>query len=195
MRGGWVRNGLGLDGAEPTEDAVVWWLQASSKHCDLRIPHLGDGGLKAFAGTTTWADPRLTWHPELELNPNFSEDIGVITWDGVDLMETGTFTEDGRETTYVERWQRLPGSGGDSYALSSDTGRIVRTGSYALTIIDRRKHGGPFAALAWTSTGHAWSVAHRWPADAVAPPPPLELSVDADSVRLEDGTDWVIDER
>jgi hypothetical protein len=195
MRGGWVRNGITLDGGEEAEDSVVWWLQAPSKHCDLRLPFGGSDGLMAFAGTTSWAAPRLTWNPELELNPSIFEDVGVISWDGPDLMEAGVFYEDGREITYVERWQRLPGSEQDLLALRNDTGRIVRAGSYALSIIDDRPDDGAFAAVAWTLSENEWSIDHRWPADAVAPAPPLFIPPDTEAVVLDDGEEWIIDER
>src|SRR6266700_1376242 len=93
MTGGWVRDGIAIDGAEPVENALVWWLQAPSKHCDLRVPVGITGGadsVMSFAGTTTWADPSLTWHPEIELNPSAFEDVGFVAWDGADLMEAGT---------------------------------------------------------------------------------------------------------
>ena len=194
MHGGWVRQGISLDGVDQAENTVVWWLQAPSKHCDLRVPYLDGDGLMAFAGTTTWADPRLSWHPELELNPSIVDDVGVITWDGPDMIETGLCYQDGREVTYVERWQRLPSSQDELFALSTDTGRLVRAGSYALSIVDDRPNGGAFAAVAWTLTKNEWSVDHRWPADAVAPTPPLFIPAEGGSVVLDDGTEWIIDE-
>ena len=195
LRGGWVRRSISLDGRDEATDTLVWWLQAPSKHCDLRIPPAGRDGLMAFAGTTTWAEPRLTWHPELELIPSCFEDSGVITWDGADMIETGVCQEDGRQLSYVERWQRLPGSQRDQFALSTGTGRMVRAGGYALSIIDDRPDGGSFAAVAWTLTGGEWSAAHRWPVDAVSPAPPLRLPARRAVVVLDDGTEWTIDER
>ena len=194
MTGGWVRNGISLDDAEPVENALVWWLQAPSKHCDLRLPLDGDDGLMSFAGTTTWAEPCLTWIPEIELDPSIFTDIGAISWDGADLMEAGVFVDGDRAVSYVERWQRLPGSDAELLALSCPTGRLVRTGPYALTITDQRAHGGRFAAVAWTLAGGQWTVSHCWPPAATAPAPPLTVDDDAVVIVLSDGTQWTIDE-
>ncbi|SOD74827.1 hypothetical protein SAMN05892883_4020 [Jatrophihabitans sp. GAS493] len=199
LTGGWVRNGIAIDGADPIETTVVWWLQAPSKHCDLRVPQVGTEGVMSFAGTTTWDDPVLTWHPEIELDPSIFEDIGVISWDGEDMMETGSFAEGGRDVSYVERWQRLPGSEGEQWALSCANGRLVRTGSYALTIVDARPEGGGFAAVAWTLGGGTdgiagWAPHHSWPAQATLPPPPITIADGETSVLLADGILWNIDE-
>ena len=86
--GGWVRASISLDGAEPFEDTLVWWLQSTSKHADLRLP-LVEGEVISFAGTTTWEAPSLTWIPDLELVPNEFPDTGVVSWDGDDLLEAG----------------------------------------------------------------------------------------------------------
>lgn len=192
MTGGWMRNGIAIDGAEPTEPALVWWLQAPSLHADLRIPLEGEDGLMAFAGTTSWSDPALTWTPALELDPSAFEDIGVITWDGADMMEAGSFADGAREVSYVERWQRLPGSDGELLALSTDRGRLVRTGDYALTIVDDRPIGGAFAAVAWVLRD-GWVIDHRWPADAELPPP-VDVAPGSDAVVLADGRTWAVDE-
>jgi hypothetical protein len=204
MRGGWIRNGIAVDGGPEAEDTLVWWLQAPSMHCDLRVPYVGEDGVMSFAGTTTYAGtadaPTLTWHPEVELNPSIFEDIGQITWDGADMIETGVYYDDDREIGYIERWQRLPGSDGEFLALSCVGGRLVRSGSYALTLLDRRPAGGTFAAVAWTLVEDAWVLDHCWPPGALAPPPPLllpdpGLPSDAATVRLDDDTIWTIEER
>lgn len=195
LTGGWVRHGMAVDGGEPTEPAVVWWLQAPSAHCDLRVPHEGTDGLMAFAGTTTWAEPALTWTPALELDPSAFEDVGVVSWDGPDLMEAGSWTDDGREVPYVERWRRLPGSEGAQWALSCDVGRLVRTGRYALTLLDERAAGGPFSAVAWVLAEHGWVVDHELPGSAALPPPPLSVPAGAAEVVLGDGRAWAVDEQ
>lgn len=193
--GGWVRASMSLDGAEPFEDTVVWWLQSTSKHVDLRLP-LVEGEVISFAGTTTWEAPSLTWVPDLELVPNEFPDTGVVSWDGDDLLEAGTFIVDGSEVGYVERWQRLPDTSGPLQALSRPGGRLVRTGSLALTVLDERDSGGVFNVIAWRLAEGAWTADHCWPPDASAPPPPspaVELEAGA-SIVLDDGATWTVDE-
>jgi hypothetical protein len=196
MTGAWLRVSISLDGAAPGEESLVWWLQAPTRHCDLRVPlEPGSGvGVMCFAGTTSWADQSLTWTPDLELDPSIDEDIGVITWDGDDMLEAGTFDDNGRIVSYVERWRRLPDGDGIQLALSSPGGRLVRTGPYALTIVDERPAGGSFAAVAWTLQDGGWTVDHSWPAGATAPAPPSAITDGDPTVLLDDGTEWIIDE-
>lgn len=193
MTGGWVRNGIALDGAAPLEDSLVWWLQAPTRHVDLRLPRQGTQAVTCFAGITTWAAPSLTWTPDLQLEVSDAVDTGVCTWDGADLLEAGSFLSGGREVGYVERWQRLPGSDGELLALSTAHGRLVRTGDYALTVLDDRGCGGAFVCVAWSREGSSWSVHHSWPAGALAPAPPAYVG-DAAAVALEDGRTWIVDE-
>ena len=193
--GGWVRASMSLDGAAPFEDTLVWWLQSSTKHVDLRVP-IEAGEVISFAGTTTWEAPSLTWVPELQLVPSEFPDTGIVSWDGEDLLEAGTFLIDGAEVGYLERWQRLPQTSGPLQALSRPGGRLVRTGVLALSVVDERDCGGVFNAVAWRLSGDAWTLDHCWPADASAPKPPrpaAELAA-GDTVALDDGADWVVDE-
>ena len=195
VTGGWIRASMSLDGGEPFEDTLVWWLQSSTRHVDLRVPH-ADGEVISFAGTTTWAAPSLTWVPDLQLVPSEFPDTGVVSWDGEDLLEAGTFIIDGSEVGYVERWQRLPDTRGPLQALSRPGGRLVRTGVLALTVVDERDSGGAFNVIAWRLVDDAWTLDHCWPPDASAPkpPPPTVELVAGTSVALEDGLNWTVDE-
>ena len=193
--GGWLRVSIALDGGAPYEDMVVWWLQSASKHADLRVPLTPVGDGISFAGTTVWQEPSLTWLPDLELVPNEFPDTGVVSWDGDDLLEAGSFLEDGVEVRYVERWRRLPDTSGPLLALSSASGRLVRTGDLALSIVDARESGGEFNAVAWRLTAGAWSVDHCWPAQAAAPAPPLSAELTpGECIALDDGQTWMVDE-
>jgi hypothetical protein len=193
--GGWLRVSMSLDGAPPFEDMVVWWLQSASKHADLRVPLTPAGDCIAFAGTTVWDPPSLTWIPDLELVPNEFPDTGVVSWDGEDLLEAGSFVIDGADVPYVERWQRLPDTAGPLIALSKPAGRIVRTGALALTVVDERPSGGEFKTIAWRLIDGVWALNHCWPAEASAarPPAPGKLSAGM-TVALDDGELWTVDE-
>jgi hypothetical protein len=188
--GGWVRASISLDESEPFEDTLVWWLQSTSAHADLRVP-FGDGEVISFAGETVYKDPSLTWIPALELVPNEFPDTGVVSWDGPDLLEAGA----AGELSYVERWQRLPDTLGPLQALSRPGGRIVRTGSLALSIVDERESGGSFNAVAYRLTDDVWTVDHSSAADASAPAPPLAVDLGVGTlVLLDDGALWTVDE-
>src|SRR5690242_18681980 len=111
--GGWRRVSMAVGDEPPAESMDVWWLQAPTQHADLRTPlqgGTGDDAVLSFAGTTTWDGAWLTWTPDLTLVASDEPDTGLISWDGADLMEAGTFTADGSTVPYVERWRRLPDS-------------------------------------------------------------------------------------
>ena len=192
--GGWVRTSIALGDEPACEDMLVWWLQSTSRHADLRVP-LGPGAERvAFAGTTVWEPPSLTWLPDLELVPSGFPDTGVVTWASADLLERGTTVVGGASVGYVERWRRLPDTAAPLLALSRPGGRIVRTGSLALSIVDNRPAGGEFHAIAWRHAG-GWTIDHCWPPDAKAPPPPPLSHLPAgETVVLQDGLVWTVDE-
>ncbi len=206
--GGWARVSISLDGAAPFEDTTVWWLQAASKHADLRVPLSGSGsgsalmaasdpapGVMAFAGTTHWEAPSLTWVPEVELDPSELADTGVMSWDGEDMLEAGETVVDGRRLRYVERWRRLPGTASPLIALSAPDGRLVRAGELALTVIDQRAAGGAFRAVAWRLVDGEWTTSHCWPPEAKAPAPPTSADLATGAiVTLDDGSHWTVDE-
>lgn len=171
--GGWVRDGISYDGGPFVEDTTVWWLQGPSRHADLRTPH-GAGPVTCFAGDTTWDGSALTWHHQLDLTPWPSTDLGAMSWEGDVLLETGSSTQDGRTTRYVERWVSLPDGESPLWTLRSATGWIVRTGAYALTVVDGRAAGGAFGVTAWVLRDGIW-VADR-AIGATTPAPPTILT-------------------
>ena len=192
--GGWQRITIAVGDGEPYEDSTVWWLQAPSRHADLRTPLADGNGAEpmCFAGTTSWEDPSLTWAPALELTPSAFVDIGAISWDGDDMLEAGEFAGDDGAVGYVERWRRLPDSEGPLLALEREGGRIVRAGRYALTVLDDRPQGD-FVGVAWELDGGRWVEQRRWPPTVAgaAPPPPLALPAGI-TVVLEDARVWVV---
>ena len=193
--GGWLRVSIALGDAPPSEDTLVWWLQSMSRHADLRVPFEADGVAVAFAGTTSWERPSLTWRPDLELQPSGFPDTGVIRWDGAELLESGTTVIGGVSVPYVERWQRLPDTAAPLLALSRPGARLVRTGNLALSIADDRGAGGEFHAVAWRRHGGGWTIDHCWPPAAKAPPPPPDRALVAGtSIVLRDGLTWTVDE-
>jgi len=193
--GGWIRVSIALGNAAPLEDMLVWWLQSTSRHADLRVPLEAEGEGVAFAGTTVWEPPSLTWLPALELTPSGFPDTGVVSWDGEELLERGTTVIDGVSVPYLERWRRLPDTSAPLLALSRPGGRLVRTGNLALTLVDERPGGGEFHAVAWRKHAGGWMLDHCWPPAAKAPPPPPDCDLIAGtSVVLRDGLTWTVDD-
>ena len=89
-----------------------------------------------------------------------TSDVGLVAWEGDDLVERGTFPIGGRDVPYVEVWRRLPHSEAPIVALASDDGwgRLVRAGDHAITVIDERPLGGDFRACYRTRSPSGWRV-------------------------------------
>ena len=177
----------------------MWWLQAPVAFADLRVPHLADGDADSFAGHTTWSAPSLTWHRHLDLHEQSVADTGTITWDGDDMLESGVFGFAGQAPVrYRERWRRLGEPRGEGFvALSSATARLVCVGNYAVSIVDDRADGGSYRAVAWHRPSVRWDEVMAWPVGTTGvsqPPDDTGGWKAGDTVRLDDGTSWTIDE-
>ncbi|MDO8903861.1 hypothetical protein [Hydrogenophaga sp.] len=110
-------------------DTTTWvrWLQTGLWHGDLRVPAEADRSTppgraqqQGFAGTTaiTRPDPALpevcTWQRTIDFQPPRSTpDAGHMVFETPDrVIETGI------HGTYLEVWERLPGSIGQRIALA-----------------------------------------------------------------------------
>lgn len=180
FRGAWKRVSLSLDGRPPSEPAVVVWVQADEAFADVRVPRDvrdPDHVPACFAGATSWDPPYLRWahHLDLDVPPgagagagappgavedSATSDVGLVSWEGDDLVERGTFTIGGRDVPYVEVWQRLPRCEAPIVALASDDGwgRLVRAGDHAITVVDERATGGHYRACYRTRRASGWRV-------------------------------------
>lgn len=183
FHGAWRRVSIAVDGGVPVEPSSVVWVQTSSAYADIRVPRLGFGDLQpaaSFAGTTRWIEPHLHWRHDLDLDPARSPDdpgdVGHVSWDGDDLVESGTFGDDGLEVPYIEVWRRMTGSDGATQQWVSPDGthRFVRTGDHAITVADERPAGGAFRACYRTRTDGDWTVELVLGEDAVDLPIPSE---------------------
>lgn len=111
-------------------DTTSWvhWLQTGLWHGDLRVPADADRGTPAgralqqgFAGTTsiTRPDPALpevcTWQRSIDFQPPRSTpDAGHMVFETPErVIETGI------HGSYLEVWERLPGSVGQRIALAA----------------------------------------------------------------------------
>lgn len=113
-----------------THDTTTWvrWLQTGLWHGDLRVPAdvdrrtpQGRAQQQGFGGTTaiTRPDPLMpevcTWQRTVDFQPPRSTpDAGFMTFETPErVVETGV------HGTYLEVWERLPGSVGQRIALAA----------------------------------------------------------------------------
>jgi hypothetical protein len=111
--GVWARTLLETPAGRDTT-TFVRWLQTEHWHADLRIPLAADDLAlqQGFCGITSvkLQDDRevCTWQRRLDFQPpGLTPDAGYILFDGPErLIETGV------HGSYLEVWERLPGSAG-----------------------------------------------------------------------------------
>jgi hypothetical protein len=152
--GAWERTGVVVDGAPVPDAGRVVWVEAGTAYVDVR----GPGAFACdttFAGLTTWDEPHLTWAHTIDAALDSGADVGLISYDGEDLIEDGEY-EDGRVIRYSERWTRLPAGGGPVLAATTHGGIAVRVGDHASVVVDRRSTGGGIAARYERWDGFAW---------------------------------------
>jgi hypothetical protein len=131
------------------------WLQAGSAYADLRVPVVHDGEVVCFGGTTEWDGRRLTWRHLLDRTAWHGTDVGLVSWRGGDLVETGVLTVDGRRRQYEEVWRRIGVAGDDGMVVLAGeaddgrlTGLLVAVGGHAVALADHRP-AGHFVAGSW----------------------------------------------
>ncbi|MFZ4519020.1 MAG: hypothetical protein ACOYOP_11565 [Microthrixaceae bacterium] len=115
--GVWRRVSLQVGDEPPDEPHDVWWLQTASCFADLRTVR-GTGGsevVEAFAGTTSWSPPALSWAHELDWHGGFATtDTGTVEWlaggPQPAFLERGEFGGPGG-TRYEEHWELVPSPG------------------------------------------------------------------------------------
>jgi hypothetical protein len=134
LPGAWRRSLLAWPDGRRDTTTWVLWVQGPRLYVDLRQPAGGAGPQEGFAGELAVADGVFEWHRRLDLGPPGPYgDRGLLTVPGDGSAET--LVEDGRDVSYVEHWQRVPGSTAGSAALqltgsSGREGVLVRAGSY-----------------------------------------------------------------
>jgi hypothetical protein len=170
----WNRSEAIVDGEVVTDAGRTVWVEAGRAYVDVR----GPGGFASdmtFAGSTTWVEPHLTWSHAIDADlESDGVDVGLISYDGEDLIEEGEFIA-GRTIKYTERWERLPGGAGPVLAAVTDGGIAVRVGDHASVAMDRRSTGGAIAARYAHWDGTAWQPEIEFGDDAAVAqlPPPL----------------------
>lgn len=162
-RGVWARTLLEAPGVRD-DRSFVRWLQTSVWHADLRIPLMARpvtaqapgaqpgqplalrlAAQQGFCGMTEVrqqaAGEVCTWHRLSDFQPaREAADAGVMVFDGPDrVIETGL------HASYLEVWERLPGSTGRSIVLAGldETGqdnaeRVLVAGRFLMRVRPRR---------------------------------------------------------
>jgi len=197
--GVWRRVSLSIVGGAASEDSRVVWIQGRTLFADVRSPLEGasaDVAPMSFAGHTSWEEPRIRFHRTIDLNEPV-EDAGTLSWRGADLVESGQLEWGGRAIAFEEVWRRTPPEGdtllaleaqsedrsGETHALS---GVLVRLGSHAIAITDRRRSGGDYCAAYLIHRGGRWLP--QWSVGDVAqlprPPAASETLREGDAVEL-----------
>lgn len=201
----WQRVSIALDGGPAGENQQVYWLQAGDGFADVRVPIDPDDPAPSaapvsFAGVTTWDGTSLCWHRDLDLHRVTEADIGAVTWDDGDLIETGEFSFAGRLQPYVERWRRAGGALSPRLSLRRVDGlaRLVRVGPHSLTVLDDRAEGpepqGAYRAVYRSEVdGVSLERAALGPGASELPAPPATALAPGDTIEL-DGASWLVEE-
>lgn len=167
--GAWRRAGVLIDGTRIVEEFDRLWLQTPQWFADIRLridQSRGpcDAGLPVFlsqegaaAGTTSWADPIITWDKTIAVSapPPGSDDSRPLTWaDGV-VAESGTTLVHGQEREFIEEWLRMTDDD-VSWSTDVDDRRArVEVGRWAIEVRDDRP-AGAYTATRFERDGDGW---------------------------------------
>jgi hypothetical protein len=152
--GAWERTSLVLAGEPVAGIGRAVWIQTERSYVDVRAPGSVASGT-AFAGPGAWHAGIFTWHHEIDLYPGGGPtDCGTLELDGDDLVECGDDLEG--HGPYVERWHRIPGSGGRAETITAIGGLAVLAGDHYAFARDERDRGGQFAARYRRRARDAW---------------------------------------
>ena len=105
----WQRESITIDGAEPVEDSVVYWLHAGDFYADMRWPisSLDDSKKSAFAGAANWSAPYMSFSHELDYTDDIQEDVGHLSVFRGKLLEHGEVKISGQTIKFQETWRRV----------------------------------------------------------------------------------------
>ena len=158
----WQRESIAIDGAEPFEDSVVYWLHAGDFYADMRWPisSLDDSKKSAFAGTAEWSAPNMRFSHELDYSDDVQEDVGHLSVFGGKLLEHGEVIISGQTIKFQETWRPLyPNRGELSIEVASfvsdrgnESGRgfFVRVEDFVIAMFDHEEQGKrDFSAACW----------------------------------------------
>lgn len=165
--GAWRRVGLLVDGVRRVDWCDVLWLQTPDWFADIRLridPTLGQPARPAgfaretaFAGTTGWEAPRITWDHVFDANPKPGPDSSALTWGEGIVSEHLTVTAEDKKVSVVEEWLRMADDTTPSRVAVGDHDVRVELGRWAIQLRDERP-GGPFVATRYHADTGRWQA-------------------------------------
>jgi len=167
--GAWRRSGILVDGNRVVDYSDVIWLQTPEVFADIRLPIdpnlVPQPGVAvpdffydsfAFAGTTDWETPTITWNHALDSNPDSGADSNRIEWARGVALEHGVAPSGDVDVPFTEEWLRMTDDDVTwSAVLESDFAR-VEVGNWAIEVRDERKSGGKFQAERFEAIRGDW---------------------------------------
>ncbi|MGO9872499.1 MAG: hypothetical protein ACLPVY_01765 [Acidimicrobiia bacterium] len=161
VHGAWARKSVSVGGGPHFETQRVVWLQSGTRYADIRLPFHPAADQRCFAGSSGWDGDRYRWTHRLDLaevdSPPADDIADLISENGV-LVERGIFPSASGAVAYEEVWVRLAGAEGTWQAVDARDGCLVRVGDHAITVVDRRRDGGRFAASYRVRSSTGWKV-------------------------------------
>jgi hypothetical protein len=166
--GAWTRSRLVVDGSRCVDRSQVLWLQTDDWYAHIQIPHpcQASHGWRpeailsrpwAFAGTSTWRPPLMTWHHRLDSMREPITESGPLEGTGDLIIEAGSFKWAGITIPFRQEWRRI--SPPDAQISAELSPRHIQ-----LTVGERRismADGGPagaFVASMLTLVDGGWCV-------------------------------------
>lgn len=166
--GAWTRSGLVVDGSRCVDRSAVLWLQTDDWYAHMQIPHPCQAPYRwrpeailsrpwAFAGTSTWRPPVMTWHHRLDSMRQPITESGPLEGKDDLIVEAGSFKWAGITIPFRQEWRRV--SPPDAEISAEISARRIQ-----LTVGERRiliADGGPaepFLASMLTLNDGRWCV-------------------------------------
>jgi hypothetical protein len=167
--GAWTRSRLVVDGAHCVDRCQALWLQTADWYADVRMPQHAQPALhcgpeatftrpRAFAGTSIWQPPVMTWRHQLDYLGDPITDSIPLERQGDLLIEAGSLKWAGLAIPFREEWRRISQPHDEISAEVSARRVQITIGGWRILIIDDRPEG-PFRASVLTLFDGTWRTA------------------------------------
>jgi hypothetical protein len=164
--GAWTRSRLVVDGVQCVDRCQALWLQTPDWYADVRMrrrsqppcdcgPEATLTRPRAFAGTSTWQPPVMTWYHLLDYLGDPITDSIPLERKGDLLIEAGSLRWAGLAIPFREEWRRI-NRPHDEISAEIGSRRIqITVGAWRILVIDDRPRG-PFQASVLTLADGGW---------------------------------------